>query len=84
AYVVEGSALGGRFIFKNIEAALGFTDEHGARYFAGYGNKTGSHWKGFLNAFTSYIIENNAQDDAIAGANFAFSRIHKHFENHSR
>ncbi|OYU80776.1 MAG: heme oxygenase [Flavobacterium sp. BFFFF1] len=76
-YVVEGSVLGGRFILQNIQASLGFNEE-GARYFTGYGNKTGSYWKKFLKAFADYAIINNAEEEMVAGANFAFEQIYKH------
>jgi len=78
-YVVEGSTLGGRYILKNIEAVLKLDDTNGALYFAGYGNKTGSTWKNFLNVLTAYEQENDCGDEIIAGADFAFQSIHNHF-----
>lgn len=78
AYVVEGSTLGGRFILKNIQSALGFDETRGASYFSGYGNKTGSMWKSFLEQMTDYASGTNCEDEIIAGANFAFDAIHKH------
>lgn len=78
-YVMEGSSLGGRFILKNIEQNLGYNEDDGAAYFAGYGNKTGSHWKDFLHCMTQYEAANNCGDEIIAGANFAFDAIHEHF-----
>ena len=78
-YVIEGSTLGGRFILKNITEALGHTAEHGAAYFAGYGNATGSRWKSFLNMMVQYEEEHGREDDIIAGANYAFDAIHNHF-----
>jgi len=79
-YVVEGSSLGGRFILKNLQSALGY-EENGVSYFNGYGNKTGSSWKNFLNILTEYEEENGNSDEIIAGADFAFQAIHKHFSN---
>lgn len=83
-YTVEGSALGGRFILKNVEAHLGLTAEHGARYFAGYGNHTGSFWKKFLNVLTEYETESGHSDEIIAGANYAFDAIAHHFSSRPR
>jgi len=77
-YVVEGSTLGGRYILKNIESALKLDDTNGALYFAGYGNKTGSTWKNFINVLTAYEQENHVGDEIIAGADFAFQAIHNH------
>ncbi len=78
AYVVEGSTLGGRFILKNIQANLGFDENAGATYFSGYGNKTGSMWKSFLNEMTAYASTPEKENAIIAGANHAFEAIHKH------
>lgn len=78
-YVVEGSSLGGRMILKNIEQALGFNPDNGARYFAGYGNHTGSYWKSFLSSMAKFEEDNACGDEIIAGATFAFNAISKHF-----
>ena len=78
-YVVEGSTLGGRFILKNIETIPGLDNGKGVSYFAGYGNKTGSNWKNFLNKVTEYEEENNCQDEIVKGALYAFDCIHEHF-----
>jgi len=82
-YVVEGSTLGGRFILKNIQENLGFTEENGASYFSGYGNKTGSFWKNYLNSLTDFESQNNAEADIIAGADYAFQVIAKHLSENS-
>lgn len=77
-YVVEGSTLGGRFILKNVQAALGFDAENGGSYFAGYGNQSGRFWKVFLDRLTIYESETGSADDIIAGACFAFQSIYEH------
>lgn len=78
-YTVEGSSLGGRFILKNIQSVLGFDENEGAMYFAGYGNKTGSRWKNFLHILTQYEQRHGGAEEIIAGAQFAFDAIHNHF-----
>lgn len=78
-YVVEGSSLGGRVILKNINKALGHNEEKGATYFAGYGTLTGPRWKQFTELLSEYEAKTNAGDEIIAGANYAFKAIHKHF-----
>lgn len=83
-YVIEGSSLGGRFILNHISAALGFDAENGARYFAGYGNKTGQMWKNFLETVTSYEAGHDCGAAIIAGADYAFRAIHQHFSVHSQ
>ncbi|WP_051197540.1 biliverdin-producing heme oxygenase [Flavobacterium soli] len=77
-YVVEGSTLGGRFILKNVQEAFDFNEDKGASYFAGYGNKTGSSWKKFLNSLTEFEAKTNSEEEIIAGATYAFEAIHKH------
>ena len=78
-YVIEGSTLGGRFILKNIETIPGLDQQNGVSYFTGYGNKTGSYWKAFLNELTAYENENQCADDIIKGAVYAFDCIYNHF-----
>ncbi|OXA89529.1 biliverdin-producing heme oxygenase [Flavobacterium hercynium] len=80
-YVVEGSTLGGRFILKNLETIPGLTEEKGVSYFNGYGNKTGSYWKSFLNLLSTYEEEHNCENEIIDGAIYAFDCIHDHFLN---
>lgn len=73
-YVTEGSTLGGKFIYKNINSVLGYDDNSGASYFAGYGKITGSMWKKFLNTLTEYSKNNNYKK-IIDGAVFGFNKI---------
>ncbi|MFH7018403.1 biliverdin-producing heme oxygenase [Flavobacterium sp. FlaQc-47] len=80
-YVVEGSTLGGRFILKNLETIPGLDQQKGVAYFSGYGNKTGSYWKNFLNILTSYQEEHHNEDEIIGGAVYAFECIYNHFLN---
>lgn len=82
-YVIEGSSLGGRVIYKNIHKNLGYDNENGAAYFSGYGDKTGSYWKNFMAALSDYEKEYNNADEIIAGANHAFKAITKHFTENS-
>lgn len=78
-YVIEGSSLGGRFILKNIQKALGYNENGGATYFEGYGNRTGSTWKTFLNTMIAFENENNCEAEIIAGADYAYDTIAEYF-----
>lgn len=82
-YVVEGSTLGGRFILKNIQDALGYDETNGASYFAGYGNKTGSHWKKFLKELTDFEKQTNLENEIINGADYGFRIIYEHLSVNS-
>ncbi|WP_125723647.1 biliverdin-producing heme oxygenase [Flavobacterium ustbae] len=79
-YVVEGSTLGGRFILKNVSKFPELSGDKGVSYFNGYGDRTGSFWKLFLNFVATYEQENNCGDEIIEGAVFAFDSIYKHFD----
>ncbi|BDU26055.1 biliverdin-producing heme oxygenase [Flavobacterium sp. GSB-24] len=80
-YVVEGSTLGGRFILKNVSQVPQLSGDKGVSYFNGYGDKTGSFWKSFLNFLSEYEQQNNCGDAIIEGAVFAFDSIYNHFES---
>lgn len=80
-YVIEGSSLGGRFILKNIVNNKLLSNDQGVSYFKGYGDKTGSFWKNFLNILAEYEQNNNGADSIIEGAVYAFDSIYNHFES---
>jgi heme oxygenase len=78
-YVMEGSKLGGRVIYKNIHRSLGYTEDAGATYLAGHGAGTAGHWKKFISWLSLYAVENDCEEEIIQGALFVFSSIHGHF-----
>lgn len=80
-YVIEGSTLGGRFILKNITTIPGLDNGQGTSYFNGYGEKTGSYWKSFLNFLEEYEQIYNCRETIIEGAIYAFDSIYNHFES---
>lgn len=57
-YVMEGSTLGGRMIYKSIEKQLQISNKNGASFFYGYGTETSEKWKSFQSGFSSFIEEN--------------------------
>jgi heme oxygenase len=46
-YVMEGSTLGGQYIARQVEEALGLEPGVGDAYFRGYGERTGEMWRAF-------------------------------------
>lgn len=80
-YVVEGASLGGRFILKNIITVPGLDKDKGTSYFKGYGEKTGSYWKSFLNFLEAYEQKYNCGNTIIEGAVYAFDSIYNHFRS---
>ncbi len=79
-YVMEGSKLGGKVIYKHIHRRLGYSENGGAMFIADYGADTFSLWKKFLSKFSMYVTQNDCAAEAITGAEYAFSSIHDFFE----
>ena len=46
-YVLEGSTLGGRVIFRQLQSALQISDQAGGKFFAGHGEQTMRMWQSF-------------------------------------
>lgn len=81
-YVMEGSTLGGRFIYKNLQNTLGLNFEHGASFFYGYGADTGVKWKTFQSGLSTYMIQNPEQStSAINAAVNTFEKLEHWFDN---
>ncbi len=76
AYVLEGSSLGGRVIYKHISNNLGLDSQTGAKFFSGNSAQTASHWKGFLDAMTHFALSTATQSEIIYGARFGFEKIY--------
>ncbi|WP_229214338.1 biliverdin-producing heme oxygenase [Dyadobacter flavalbus] len=67
-YVLEGSSLGGRILYKHINQYLGLDAEHGAAYFWGYGQETGPMWKSFISETARFAAENREGQTIIDSA----------------
>ena len=74
-YVLEGSTLGGKFLYKHINKILGLNAENGASYFWGYGQQTGPLWNNFITIVSNYAVEKNCENEIIASAVQTFSNI---------
>lgn len=74
-YVLEGSTLGGKILYKNINQALGLNEETGASYFYGYGQQTGFLWKNFITTLANYAVEENCEQEIILSAVSTFNMI---------
>jgi heme oxygenase len=77
-YVLEGSALGGRVILKQLPQELRESGNR-TRYFEGYGKQTGPMWQRFLGDFSTYVLTSKEEGQAIEGARDAFSAIQHYF-----
>jgi len=74
-YVLEGSTLGGRVLYKHIHKTLGLDESTGASFFWGYGSETGSMWKNFIHTFSEYAIAENCEQEVISSASQTFKVI---------
>lgn len=74
-YVLEGSTLGGAFIYKHVNRHLNVTEEQGGAYFSCYQNQLSARWKTFLEIVGEYSLQKHQADEIIAAARLAFEAI---------
>jgi heme oxygenase len=72
-YVVEGSALGGRGMARQLDGLLGKGVTNGRRFFAGYGTETGELWRVYLDQLLNAPAGFSAQTEIVAGATRTFA-----------
>jgi heme oxygenase len=83
-YVMEGSTLGGKMIYKMVKDTLGLDQHHGLSFFYGYGPETGNRWKAFQQALLSLSAQDNSQDARIIeSANNTFVKFKQWLDNAS-
>jgi heme oxygenase (biliverdin-IX-beta and delta-forming) len=73
-YVVEGSALGGLVIAKQLHATLGVDANRGARFFNGWGDATPQKWHNYWQ-FAALICPVDATAQAAAAAASVFEAL---------
>ena len=76
-YVLEGATLGGRVISRHIERELGLNATHGARFFHGYGEQTGSMWKEFRTALSAFADNSPCEDQVVSSAIATFTALRR-------
>lgn len=81
-YVLAGSTLGGRVIFRQLQTMLPFNQLKGARFFAGHGDQTMSRWQEFWN-FAADICPCSQLPVAQESAAALFANILLHLESQS-
>jgi heme oxygenase len=72
-YVVEGSALGGRGLARQLDGLLGAGATAGRRFFTGHGAQTGEVWRAYLYELSSSQAGLTAQAEIVAGATRTFA-----------
>ena len=76
AYVLEGSTLGGQILSRHFAESLGLRSDTGAAYLNGYREETGRMWREFVQMLESFAALTAVQDEIVAGAELAFSKVH--------
>jgi heme oxygenase len=76
-YVMEGSTLGGKVIYKHVNERLGLNPESGAAYFWGYGSQTGEMWKSFMSVLKEFAFDNGDSVAIIESAKKTFTVINR-------
>ncbi|WP_353203904.1 biliverdin-producing heme oxygenase [Sphingomonas sp.] len=72
-YVVEGSALGGRGLARQLDGLLGINVTAGCRFFAGHGAETGAVWRAYLDHVSRVPPGASTRTAVVAGATRTFA-----------
>lgn len=68
SYVVEGSALGGRGLARQLDGLLGTGTLAGRRFFSGHGAETGAVWRDYLSRLSAASTATASRATIVAGA----------------
>lgn len=80
-YVLEGSTLGGQVISRRLRESLDITPENGGRFFTGYAEQTGLHWRRFMEWGETLATQDPAlQTEAVASAKSTFDCFARWFQ----
>ncbi|UUX94334.1 biliverdin-producing heme oxygenase [Aquabacterium sp. J223] len=75
-YVMEGSALGGQVLARDLDQRLGLTIDRGSAYFHGFGTATGALWREFRERLEQEVGPRPADiAAACAAANATFDAL---------
>jgi len=55
-YVIEGSSLGGQFLYREIHSRLGLDAHNGASFFFGEGERTVEVWKWYVSLMEEHVL----------------------------
>lgn len=71
-YVLEGATLGGQVLLRCFKEAFGLDAGSGARFFSGYGRRTGMMWKSFVAFVNAQESTDLDTGEVIASARATF------------
>lgn len=78
AYVLEGATLGGQFISRHLEQALGVGRNGGARFFQSYGPAVGARWQEFRQELMRHPSPEH-DPEILRAAQDTFAKLHAWF-----
>ncbi|GHC86854.1 biliverdin-producing heme oxygenase [Novosphingobium pokkalii] len=73
-YVAEGSSLGAA-VLRKLVSRIGLSDTFGARHLAPAAAGPAAHWRDFTTALDAVALDEAGENQAIAGAQAAFSHV---------
>ncbi len=74
-YVMEGSTLGGKLIYRVLHERLQLNASRGASFFYGYGEQTGTRWKAFGQVLQEFCAQTQQDEIVINTANETFIKL---------
>ena len=80
SYVVEGSALGGRGLARQLDGLLGTGMISGRRFFSGHGTETGAVWRAYLARLSAASTATATRAAIVAGAVETFTIFERWLE----
>lgn len=80
-YVVEGSALGGRGLARQLDDLLGPELMAGRRFFSGHGSATGAVWRDFLKQVSAVPDSGTKRASVVEGAINTFATFEQWLKN---
>ena len=72
-YIIEGSALGGRGMARQLDALLGPSSIAGRRFFCGHGATTGTVWRDWLEVLSAVSDSIDQRAAIVDGATATFA-----------
>jgi len=74
-YVIEGAALGGQLIVRELRRRLGVDESHGAAFFAGGSRNVAARWRGVVNWLNALPAHHDNHYLAITSARDTFATL---------
>jgi len=75
AYVLEGSTLGGAFLYRQLSERWDLAPRRGASYLYGHGPETGAMWKRFVQMLDAAPLDERERVACAAAAGATFERL---------